>query len=145
MLATVVTTNHPRAPADAATCRHRAVLPMPAGPRTASAPNSPPLGSAQSDRRAGQLQLPPHERGRIALEPRDALLVQRLALWARRHTEVAFQIRAQPPVPADRGVPVTFSQRRAHQLLMRRLVRPLDLDEAGPLPARPQELHVQRA
>jgi Integrase core domain len=103
------------------------------------------LGGPQRDRRPGEFDLAADERRRGAAEPCDALLVQCLTLRARRHTELALQVRAEPSVPADRGMPVATGQLSAHQLSIRCLVGRLDLDEPVPLSAEPQELDVERS
>ena len=105
------------------------------------------LGGARPQHRGHprDLQLAPDEGGLGAGEAGDRLLVERRRLRARRDPELAPQLRAQAPVPADRSWQAAALELPAHQLAVGRLVGRLELDQPLELAAAPQRVGEPRA
>ena len=143
VLAATVTVSQPRSPPRPRAPAQRR-LADPRGTAHHQRAQLAPLGGEDGGRGRSQFDLAADEDRRAVAEPGDALLVERPALEAGRQPELAFQVRAQTSVPADRGVSIAGQQRRAHQLPVGLLVGRLDSHQPIPLSAQPQQLDLAR-
>ena len=98
----------------------------------------------QQGAHARQLELATHEGGLGDPQPGDALVVNGLALGARRDTQLPTQRGPQSPVPLDRGGSAAALELAAHQLAVGPFVGRLYLQQALPLAAASEQLHIQR-
>ncbi len=94
----------------------------------------------ESAHHLGDLDLPADERPLAEPDPSGALLVERLRLGPRTHTELAHERDSHLLVPADRDMTLAVRDGGAHQLTAGRLVGGLDAHEPLPVPGATQEL-----